>query len=101
MAKVNLTEEDWKKKLTPAEKNLLTQSYRSVRLPAVRGRILDRQGVILAESRPSYNVNLYLEELRPAFQEQYQLLKSNTFFRTEQENKTRKQEASQRRPRRR
>lgn len=69
------------------EKNLLTQSYRSVRLPAVRGRILDRQGVILAESRPSYNVNLYLEELRPGFQEQYRVLKTNALARLEQANK--------------
>jgi penicillin-binding protein 2 len=69
------------------EKNLLTQSYRSVRLPAVRGRILDRQGVILAESRPSYNVNLYLEELRPGFQEQYRILKTNAVARLELENK--------------
>jgi len=69
------------------EKNLLTQSYRSVRLPAVRGRILDRQGVILAESRPSYNVNLYLEELRPGFQEQYRILKTNAVARIEQANK--------------
>ncbi|MCD6050354.1 MAG: ftsI [Verrucomicrobia bacterium] len=70
------------------ERNLIEQSYRTVRLPAVRGRILDRNGVILAESRPSYNVNLYLEELRPAFQQQYRLLKSNAVHRIELENKS-------------
>jgi penicillin-binding protein 2 len=69
------------------EKNLISQSYRSVRLPAVRGRILDRNGVILAESRPSYNVNLYLEELRPNFTEQYYVLKSNAVYRIALENK--------------
>lgn len=69
------------------EKNALTQSYRTVRLPAVRGRILDRNGVILAESRPSYNVNIYLEELRPHFQEQYATLKSNAVSRITEDNK--------------
>lgn len=53
------------------EKDLKTQSYRTVRLPAVRGRIMDRNGIILAESRPSYNVDLFLEDLRPYFQMQY------------------------------
>ncbi len=44
--------------------NLETQSFRTVRIPAVRGRILDRNGITLAENRPTYNVGLYLEELR-------------------------------------
>src|SRR2546423_9738558 len=43
------------------------QSFRTVRIPAVRGKILDRNGVVLAENRPSYNVSLYLEELRKDF----------------------------------
>ncbi len=64
------------------EQNLRTQSFRSVRIPAVHGRIMDRNGVILAESRPSYNVNLYLEELRPTFQRQY----SNIVYQARQEN---------------
>ena len=55
--------------------NLETQSYRTVRMPAVRGKILDRNGKPLAENRPSYNVSLYLEELRPAFQKQYAVMK--------------------------
>ena len=46
--------------------NLETQSFRTVRMPAVRGRILDRNGIALAENRPTYNVGLYLEELRSA-----------------------------------
>ena len=49
-----------------------TQSFRSVRIPAVRGRILDRNGVTLAENRPNYSINLYLEELSPAFKKEYQ-----------------------------
>jgi len=49
----------------------VNQSFRTVRLPAVRGRILDVNGVALAENRPAYNVNLYLEELRGHFQSAY------------------------------
>jgi penicillin-binding protein 2 len=51
--------------------NLETQSFRTVRIPAVRGRILDRNGIALAENRPTYNVSLYLEELKDQFQKEY------------------------------
>jgi penicillin-binding protein 2 len=51
--------------------NLEMQSFRTVRIPAVRGRILDRNGLTLAENRPSYNVSLYLEELPSQFQAEY------------------------------
>src|SRR5437588_5792502 len=47
--------------------HLETQSFRTVRIPAVRGKILDRNGAVLAENRPVYNVSLYLEELRKSF----------------------------------
>jgi penicillin-binding protein 2 len=47
------------------------QCLRKVRLPALRGAILDRHGYVLAENRPSFNVNLYLEELSKLFQQQY------------------------------
>ncbi len=46
------------------QRRLAKQSLRSVRLPGVRGRILDRNGERLAENRPSYCISLYLEELR-------------------------------------
>src|ERR1041385_6496103 len=36
------------------------QSYRTVRVPGPRGKILDRNGVVLAANRPVYNVSLYL-----------------------------------------
>ncbi len=36
------------------------QSYRTVRVPAPRGKIMDRHGVVLAENRPVYSVSLYL-----------------------------------------
>ena len=45
--------------------SLETQSFRTVRVPAPRGRILDRHGVALAENRPRFNIGLYLEELSP------------------------------------
>lgn len=48
-----------------------TQSFRTIRIPAMRGKILDRNGVVLAEGRPSYNVSLYLEELRKDFDAAY------------------------------
>src|SRR4030095_7444298 len=47
------------------------QSYRTLRIPAVRGKILDRNGSILAENRPSYNLGLYLEEFRKPFEKTY------------------------------
>jgi penicillin-binding protein 2 len=49
------------------QESLETQSFRTVRIPAVRGKILDIQGRVLAENRPSFNVSLYLEELHGAF----------------------------------
>src|SRR5438552_5478059 len=49
--------------------HLETQSFRTVRIPAVRGKILDRNGIVLAENRASYNVSLFLEELRKPFEE--------------------------------
>lgn len=54
------------------ESDLQTQSYRSVRVPAPRGKILDRFGVELANNQPVYTVSLYLEEMRKPFQEEYQ-----------------------------
>src|SRR5258708_31923445 len=53
------------------QRNLEKQSIRTVRVPAVRGKILDRDGQPLAENRPSYNVDLYLEELSKNFQTAY------------------------------
>jgi len=52
-----------------------TQSYRTMRIPAIRGRIMDRDRNLLADTRPSYNLNLYLEEIRPRFHQTYTNLK--------------------------
>jgi len=51
--------------------NQKAQSFRTVRIPAIRGKILDRNGIALAENSPSYNVTLYLDELREDFQNEY------------------------------
>ena len=42
-----------------------------MRIPAVRGKILDRNGLALAENRPTYNISLYLEELSKPFNAAY------------------------------
>lgn len=57
------------------QESVETQAFRSVRIPAVRGRILDRSGLVLAENRPNYSINLYLEELSPAFRTEYQRIR--------------------------
>ncbi|MEP6663911.1 MAG: penicillin-binding transpeptidase domain-containing protein, partial [Verrucomicrobiota bacterium] len=53
------------------QENLKNQSFRSVRVPALRGKILDRDGETLAENRPRFDVNLYLEDLRDQFTFEY------------------------------
>src|ERR1051326_806151 len=40
------------------------QSLRTIRMPAARGRVFDRNGLVLADNRPLYSLVLYLEELR-------------------------------------
>lgn len=52
-----------------------SQTLRTVRVPAVRGKILDRHGRVLAESRPACNISLYLEDLGPAFKDAYRQLR--------------------------
>jgi penicillin-binding protein 2 len=49
------------------ESHLETQSYRTVRIPAVRGKILDHDGRVLAENRSRYSLSLYLDDLRQPF----------------------------------
>lgn len=53
------------------EQNSQKQSIRTVRIPAIRGKILDRNGIVLAENRPRYNINLHLKELRDQFHYEY------------------------------
>ena len=51
--------------------SLRNQTFRTVRIPATRGRIVDRNGLVVAENRPSYSLDLYLEELRPLFDHEF------------------------------
>ncbi|HWD17737.1 MAG TPA: penicillin-binding transpeptidase domain-containing protein [Verrucomicrobiae bacterium] len=53
------------------ENNLRKQSFRTVAIAPVRGKILDRNGRALAENRPRYNADLYLEGLQRQFDDQY------------------------------
>lgn len=46
------------------EQRLHRQSVRRVRMPAVRGRIVDRNDTCLADNQPCYSLAFYLEELR-------------------------------------
>ncbi|MDE3065915.1 MAG: hypothetical protein KGJ60_00035 [Verrucomicrobiota bacterium] len=57
------------------QSHLETQSYRTIRIPAIRGKILDRKGRVLAEDRPCYDVSLYLDDLRDQFREEYARLR--------------------------
>lgn len=49
--------------------HLNTQAYRTIRVPAIRGKILDCEGRVLAENQPRYNLCLYLGDLRLLFAE--------------------------------
>jgi penicillin-binding protein 2 len=49
------------------QSHLVTQAYRTIRVPAVRGKIMDRDGRVLAENRARYNLSLYLDDLRQPF----------------------------------
>ncbi|HXS69585.1 MAG TPA: penicillin-binding transpeptidase domain-containing protein [Candidatus Polarisedimenticolia bacterium] len=61
------------------QQHLETQAYRTVRIPAIRGKIFDRNGQTLAENAPNYSVSLYLDDLRDDFSEEYKRLRpSNT-----------------------
>jgi penicillin-binding protein 2 len=50
-------------------------AFRHVRTPAIRGRILDRNGLVLAEEQPRYNAILYLEDLQRPFADQFARLR--------------------------
>ena len=41
------------------------QSLRRIRIPSARGEIVDRNGVVLANNRPSYDIAIYLDQLGP------------------------------------
>src|SRR5580658_563704 len=49
------------------ESNSKRQSLKRVGIPAIRGKIRDRNGHILADNLPQYNAILYLEDLQSQF----------------------------------
>ncbi|MGP8199936.1 MAG: peptidoglycan D,D-transpeptidase FtsI family protein [Limisphaerales bacterium] len=51
--------------------NSRRQSLKQVGMPAIRGKILDRNGRALADNRAQYNAILYLEDLQWQFGEAY------------------------------
>src|SRR3954466_14505639 len=51
--------------------NQKAQAFRTVRIPGIRGKILDRNGDSLAENRPSYNLTIYIDELRDLFKAEW------------------------------
>jgi len=53
------------------QQHLETQAFRTVRIPAVRGKILDRNGQTIADNAPDYSVSLYLDDLRDDFRKEY------------------------------
>src|SRR5215469_13125704 len=57
------------------QSHLETQSYRTIRIPAMRGKILDCQGRVLAENSPRYNLSLYFDDLSSDFQSEYARLR--------------------------
>lgn len=54
------------------------QSLRRIRIPSARGDIVDRHGTLLANNRPSYDVVIYLDQLRRSKrQDIYRVVSSN------------------------
>lgn len=56
------------------ENNSRRQSLKRVGIPAIRGRILDHNGRVLADCQPQYNAILYLEDLQGQFDDAYSRL---------------------------
>ena len=59
------------------EKYREVQSYRTVRIPAPRGLIYDRDAQVLADNEPSFNIVVYLDQLREDFTRTYHDLKGD------------------------
>ena len=62
------------------ERSREVQSSRTIRETPVRGKILDRHGVVLAENRPVYSVVLFMENLRSGFQSTYKRMRSRRSY---------------------
>src|ERR1700733_7339006 len=55
--------------------HLETQSYRTIRVPAMRGKILDCEGRVMALNSPRYNLSVYFGDLSGQFQTEYMRLR--------------------------
>ena len=56
------------------------QSLRRIRIPSARGEIVDRNGVVLANNRPSYDIAIYLDQLHvPKRQDVVRVAEANLF----------------------
>ncbi|HEV2693583.1 MAG TPA: penicillin-binding transpeptidase domain-containing protein, partial [Verrucomicrobiae bacterium] len=53
------------------QNHLEMQAFRTIREPAVRGKILDREGRVLAENRARYNLSLYFDDLNDRFTKEF------------------------------
>jgi penicillin-binding protein 2 len=53
-------------KVSQFKSRIEIQSLRRVRLPGIRGKIFDRNGLCLADNRPVYSIALFPEEIRRA-----------------------------------
>jgi penicillin-binding protein 2 len=59
------------------ETELERHSFRHVRTPALRGKIIDCTTNVLADDKPRYNAILHLEDLQGQFAQQFAYLRSN------------------------
>ena len=57
------------------QENQIGQTTRTVRVPAVRGKILDRNGIPMAKNRPVFNLDIYLADLSSRFKKSYRQVK--------------------------
>lgn len=57
------------------QENQIGQTTRTVRVPAVRGKILDRNGIPMARNRPVFNLDIYLADLSSRFKASYKVVK--------------------------
>src|SRR5688572_18059590 len=64
----------WRIQIYSARKyaeTLKDQAFRNVLVAAPRGKIVDRNGLLLADNQPRYTVKLYLDDLRNQFVFEY------------------------------
>src|SRR5450756_232569 len=57
------------------QNHLEMQAYRTIRVPAVRGKILDREGRVLAANRARYDLSLYFDDLNDQFTKEFERLR--------------------------